>query len=88
VATRVALDLGVRGGAGWPASEQRAFSDLAPLVALFPDLGDWSARQRSELIDLLRAKGAPRERDYLLRTQRHSRFIGSLRSAARPRRPA
>jgi hypothetical protein len=31
----------------------------------------------------MRAKGAPRERDYVIAAQRHARFIAGLRRAVR-----
>lgn len=82
IASRLAVDLGVRGGTRWPVAEQRAFADLAPLVGLVPDLRAWSARQRAALVDVLRAKGGPQERRYVHLAQRHRRFIAALRRAA------
>ena len=47
---------------------------LAPVAALVPDLGRWEAKERRALLAILRAKEAPRERPFVLATQRHERW--------------
>jgi hypothetical protein len=54
-------------------------SRIAPVVALVPDLGRWSAQERRALAALLRAKEAPRERPFVLALRRHARFAAWLR---------
>lgn len=51
---------------------------LAPLAAMIPDLARWTPAERSALFAILSAKGGPRERDYVLATQEHSRYREAL----------
>lgn len=74
-AAAVARSLGMRSWRAWPRAERRAFERLAPVLALIPDLGDWSGEERRALVQIVRAKAGPREADYLrrLRAQRRLR---------------
>jgi hypothetical protein len=76
-ARRLARLLPAGGRTRWSDNEQRAFERLTPLIAALPGLERWSATDRKALAAVMRAKGGPRERDYVLRMQRHPR----LRSA-------
>lgn len=80
---RVQKTLGVRSMARWPQSERRAFELLAPVADLLPDLGRWSASDRQGLIQLLRAKGAPQERTFVVASHEHPRFWMELRRELR-----
>ncbi len=66
----------------WPAAERAAFLRLAPVCAQIPDLARWPLPARRALVELMRAKGHPQERDFVLATQRHPRFFASLRRVA------
>ena len=59
-ATRqVASALGVRDWARWSADERQGFAQLAPVIALIPDLARWPAAERHRLAAAMRAKGGP-----------------------------
>jgi len=58
----------------WPPDERTAFNRLAPVVALIDDIDTWSASERRSLIALMRAKGAPAERDFAVRLRKHDRL--------------
>jgi hypothetical protein len=62
----------------WPQGERLAFERLAPVLGAISDLPDWSVRERRALVDVIRAKGGPREADYLRRMQAHVRLRDSL----------
>ena len=67
----------------WPTDERLAFGRLSPLVALIPDLGRWPQRDKRSLVGRMRAKGGPRERDYVRKLGRHLRFQHALAELAR-----
>jgi hypothetical protein len=90
-AARVARRLGAVGWRRWPRSERAAFEGLAPLLDAIPGLGRWPGAARAALVAVARAKGGPREADYLARLLRHHRLraaLLALGSAARPGRAA
>jgi hypothetical protein len=88
-AGRVARAVGAPGWRSWPSAERLAFRQLAPLLALIPDLPDWPRPDRSALVPLIRAKGGRREADYLGLMRRHRRLRAALlRLADTPRDPA
>jgi hypothetical protein len=68
VARRVASTLGVRA----------VPSRLAPVVGLIPDLRRWTRAERRQLLAVLRAKEAPRERTYVALLRRATRFLAFL----------
>jgi hypothetical protein len=59
----------------WGAAEQTAFENFAMVLMLTPEILDWSSAEKKALVDIIRAKAAPNEADYLHLLQRH----GSLR---------
>ena len=72
-AAAVARALGVRadtlGGAA-----RRAFEELAPVLALVPGLGRWTAAEKRDLIRIVRAKAGSAESGYLRLLRRHRRL--------------
>lgn len=74
----MARSLGLTRWGSWPRAERLAFERLAPVLAGIPDLTDWSLRERRALVDIIRAKGGPREADYIRRMQAHRRLRHSL----------
>jgi hypothetical protein len=64
----------------WSSSERRSASRLAVLHALLPGVEAWSRRDRRALLEVLRSKGGPRERDYVLRARAHPRLVDALRA--------
>jgi hypothetical protein len=75
---RRALD--VRPDKTWPPDERAAFDRLSVLVAAIDDLDEWPAGAKKSLVRLMRAKGGPRERDYVRAMQRHTCFRAALQA--------
>jgi hypothetical protein len=71
---RVARALGISDLRRWSADEIMGFHRMAPMLACFPDLEHWNARDKRLLARIVRAKGSRRERDYALLASRHHRF--------------
>jgi hypothetical protein len=63
--------------ATWSSAEQNAFENFATLLSLVPELAQWTPGQKQALTEIIRAKAAPREADYLHLLQQHT----SLREA-------
>jgi hypothetical protein len=64
-----------------PATDEagrRAFEDLALVLALIPDLAQWSGKEMNELARILRAKSAANESSYARRLQRHSKLRAAI----------
>jgi hypothetical protein len=79
IARRVAELLGVADElCQWTKKEREAFELLAPLVSAIDGVGNWSVADRRGLSAMMRAKGAPQERDFALAASRNSRFFQSL----------
>ena len=70
--------LGQKGIEKWSESEMKGFNNLSLLAGMIPDLGRWSAKAKEEMLDLLKAKGGKREREYVLRTQHHDELLDFL----------
>jgi hypothetical protein len=82
-ATRqVVSALGVRGWARWGADERRGFAQLAPVIALIPDLARWPAADRRRLAAAMRAKGGASEASYVRRLDGIPRLRSSLEMLA------
>ncbi|MHC4427259.1 MAG: hypothetical protein ACYS0D_01460 [Planctomycetota bacterium] len=75
---RCARVLSVRDRSRWSDPESSAFDDLSLIVALLPGLEHWPGRDRRALAGLMRAKGGPREQDYLLRVRALPRLTEAL----------
>lgn len=54
--------------------ERRALGRLAPVLALIPDLRQWSAEERAGVREIIRAKAGRREERYLHLLTRHDRL--------------
>lgn len=76
-ASRVAqaLDIQVE---NWNASEQRAFSELALVLDLIPDLSRWSEDEKRATIRIVRAKAGADETQYVRLLQSHVRLRAQL----------
>ena len=74
--------IGCRRGAGARRADRapsrgaarQAFEELAPVLALVPGLGRWTAAEKRDLIRIVRAKAGAAESDYLRLLQRHRRL--------------
>jgi len=67
---------------GWPDPERRAFRSLCLLMALVQHLDRWPRRDKSRLVALMRAKGAPNEQGFFDRTIGHARFRQAMARVA------
>jgi hypothetical protein len=76
-AKQVSRALGVS-TARWTGAEQNAFENWALWLALIPDLGRWTLREKANLVRIVRAKASLDEMRYLRLTQRHPRLRGAL----------
>jgi len=70
--------LAVRGLARWSVGERLAWRRWAPLLLLLPGLERWSAAERRELVEVVRAKGGQRESEFVLRFDAHRRLRQAL----------
>jgi len=75
--------LGVRSFRGWSADERLWWARWAPLVAVLPGIGRWSAADRRALAGVIRAKGGARESEFVLRFDRHGTLRRALGTLAR-----
>ena len=64
--------------ARWTPAEQRAFENWALVLALIPNLRRWSAKEKEELLRIIRAQAGDNEMRYLKLTQRHLCLRGEL----------
>ena len=76
-AEQVARALGVA-NPQWTSVQTHAFEDWALVLALIPDLARWTAREKADLVRIIRAKAARDEMRYLRLTQRHERLRSEL----------
>jgi hypothetical protein len=66
--------LGVRSSSSFSAGERVAWRRWAPLVLILPGIERWNARDRNELVKVIRAKGGRRESDFVTRFDRHAKL--------------
>ena len=59
-------------------SERRSFEELALVLALIPDLAEWSQREKEGLVQIIRAKSGADESRFARLLQRHSRLRAVL----------
>jgi hypothetical protein len=64
-------------------SEKEALTRLGLLVGAIPKLDTWSSQDKTALYQLIRAKGQPMERRFVLQCNRHIRFRHALENLAR-----
>ena len=66
--------LGVRSVRSFSQGERVAWKRWAPLVLILPGIERWNARDRRELVKVIRAKGGRRESDFVMRFDRHAKL--------------
>lgn len=59
----------------WSETERQSFLDLAPAVAMIPDLARWPVKDKRGLLLLMRAKGLTNEVAYLMLLRNHTRLL-------------
>jgi len=70
--------LQIRDMGKWSPDEITALRRLAPLMANIPDLARWTGKEKKALVQIIRSKGAARERRFVLLSIRHPRFKKAL----------
>lgn len=80
IAKKLADTLGVKSMRGWTGAERAAFAALAPVVSIVSGLAGWPAEEKRKLVAMMRAKGAPQERDFAQAARRNPRFFRTLKS--------
>jgi hypothetical protein len=66
--------LGLRSLRGFARGERLAWERWAPLVVALPRLRQWPRRDKRALVEVIRAKGAPAELDFVARFDAHTRL--------------
>jgi hypothetical protein len=69
----------------WSPAEQQAFENWALVLALVPDLGRWTPREKRDLVQIIRAKAGRDEMNYLRLTQGHTRLRRGVLRLGSPR---
>ena len=69
----VARAIGISPGR-WKPPRQRAYENLALVLALIPDLGDWEKDEKRKVARIIEAKSSEDESRYLRLLQEHSRL--------------
>ncbi len=69
---------------GFPADAREAWGRFAPILALL-DLGAWGPAERAGLVDVIRAKAARSEREYIERYRAHPLLHAALVRLAQAR---
>jgi hypothetical protein len=78
---RIATALAVRLDE-WSVLERRGFAQFAPILAQIDDLEQWPRTDRGALGELVRARWAVQERDFIARMREHERLRHALARAA------
>ncbi len=66
--------------AGFTRDEREAWARWSPLILILPGLESWSAAERRALVEVVRAKGGPRESDFIARFDRHPKLMRAVAS--------
>ena len=77
--------LGVRSRSGWSRDERLVWNRWGPLVRTLPGLTRWSAREKRDLVKVIRLKAAPYESDFVRAFDSHVKLRRAvLRLAGEP----
>lgn len=71
---------------GWLPGEALAWRRWSPLVTMLPGVERWPAADRRALVEVIRAKGGPRESDFVARFDSHRRLRAAVLALGAPRR--
>jgi hypothetical protein len=64
----------VRSTEGWPPTERLWFNRLALLALSLPNLEEWTTRDKQNLVDIMKAKGALREQQFVRLLREHRKL--------------
>lgn len=62
----------------WPRNEKKSFKFLAPLIFQIKGLNSWSAKEKSDLFEIMKAKGGQFEKKFVYRCQKHHKLKEAL----------
>jgi hypothetical protein len=82
VTRRVASALGVA-SERWSASERRSLAGFAPIIGQIEGLQAWTAADKRALVELIRLRAAPLEREFARRARTHDKLRTALAAAAK-----
>jgi hypothetical protein len=68
--------------------ERAVLDDFAPMLSLIPSLGRWTEAEKRGVVDVIRAKAAKNEVDYLRKLQHHSKLKNAFLQLGSNRVPA
>ena len=63
---------------GWSGPQKEKFVEMTPLLLRIKNLKKWSPSEKRDLVDLIKAKGGPKERTFSKLLQRNLKFQKSL----------
>ncbi|HSD53110.1 MAG TPA: hypothetical protein VLC47_03060 [Burkholderiales bacterium] len=84
IAGRVAASLGVA-AERWPAADRRSLAAFAPIVGQIEGLAVWPAADKETLVELIRLRCAPLEREFARHARDHVALRLALAEVARRR---
>lgn len=76
--SRMKTALAVRSVARWTRECGDAFERMAVLADAIPNLKSWPVADRRRLLNVMLAKGGPREREYAMALAKHARLLEAL----------
>ena len=76
-ATEVSRALGVQINR-WTGTERRSLEEWSLVLSLIPKIGDWSATEKRQMIEMIRSQSGPHEMHYLHLTQHHEHLRREL----------
>ncbi len=82
-AAKAARALGCAGWKKWPPWEREWFRRLSMIIVQIPRLAGWSAKEKKDLVEIIRAKGRTGETRFVQLSRKHTRFRKALERIAR-----
>ena len=79
---KAAAALGCRGWTKWPTWEREWLRRLSLIIVQIPRLDRWPAREKKDLVEIIRAKGRPGETRFVHLCREHKRFRKALERIA------
>jgi hypothetical protein len=73
-----AAKLGIRSTQRWNADERLWWKNWAPMLDAIPNLDRWSAKERAEVVAVVRAKGGASELAYSRKFDRHPKLARAI----------
>jgi hypothetical protein len=74
---------GLRSLRAFTRDERRAWDRWSPLIMILPGIEAWSRAERQALVEVVRAKGARRESEFVVRFDRHAKLRRAVAALAR-----